>query len=352
MRLPAVVPPRGRDEAIDAFRGFSILLMVLANYLADVAVVPAWLKHAPDVGLTVIDLIAPFFIFAIGLTYGPSFRRRLSSHTPGRAAGKSLGRFLAFLGIGAIISAGQTALGMNGTGRDWGVLQAIGAAGLITLPTLFLKPRWRGLLGLGLLALYQVLLDSSWLPIVLGSPHGGIHGSLSWAAMMVLVTALADGVALSDVSAPWPLAIWSAAAAAAGIALALLLPELASVSKNRVSASYVLVSLGVSGLLFSLFRLGLSRPGARLPLLRSWGRNPLLLYVLHYILLAMVVLPGVRWWHVDASPVLTAAQSVAIVVILSLIAWRLERRGLILSLYRRRGQGSRTENPWYHPCVH
>jgi len=47
--------------------------MVLADYLAGPEVVPAWLKHAPDVGLTVIDFIAPMFLVAIGLTLGPSF---------------------------------------------------------------------------------------------------------------------------------------------------------------------------------------------------------------------------------------------------------------------------------------
>ena len=48
-----------RIEAIDQYRGIAVILMVIANYLADVTTVPGWLKHAPDVGLTVIDLIAP-----------------------------------------------------------------------------------------------------------------------------------------------------------------------------------------------------------------------------------------------------------------------------------------------------
>ena len=61
-----------RFDAVDQFRGLAIVLMVLANYLAGVDIVPAWLRHAPDIGLTVIDLIAPFFIFAIGITYGIS----------------------------------------------------------------------------------------------------------------------------------------------------------------------------------------------------------------------------------------------------------------------------------------
>jgi predicted acyltransferase len=66
-----------RIPSIDQFRGFAILTMVLANYMGGVSLIPAWLKHAPDIGLTVIDLIAPFFIFAIGLTYELSFHRRI-----------------------------------------------------------------------------------------------------------------------------------------------------------------------------------------------------------------------------------------------------------------------------------
>jgi predicted acyltransferase len=107
--------------------------MVLANYMGQVQVIPAWLKHAPDVGLTVIDLIAPFFIFAIGLTYGLSFHRRLERDGALAAYSHFFVRFLTIVGLGAVISAGETALGDNPSGVDWGVLQAIGMAGLITL---------------------------------------------------------------------------------------------------------------------------------------------------------------------------------------------------------------------------
>ena len=52
---------KSRLDSIDQFRGFAILLMVLANYLSRIQSVPAWLKNAPLVaGLTVVDLIAPF----------------------------------------------------------------------------------------------------------------------------------------------------------------------------------------------------------------------------------------------------------------------------------------------------
>src|SRR3972149_430728 len=101
------LPDSGRIEAVDQYRGIAVILMVVANYLADVANIPAWLKHAPDIGLTPIDLIAPLFIFAIGLTYGSSYRRRRDRDGLGRTGCYFLRRFLALIGIGAIILAGE-----------------------------------------------------------------------------------------------------------------------------------------------------------------------------------------------------------------------------------------------------
>ncbi len=327
-----------RSHALDMFRGFAILAMVLANYLADIAVVPAALKHAPDVGLTVIDLIAPFFIFAIGVTYGPSFRRRLETGTLGSAAGRFVRRYLAFIGIGAVISAGEAALGMGDSIVQWGVLQAIGAAGLIAMPAMALSPGWRLAAGIALLGVYQVLLDASWLPMVLGSSHGGLHGALAWAAMLIVSTAIADDSRAAarsrgGTAASVPrLALWGAGALAAGIALAGLLPELAPVSKNRVSASYVLVSVGSSAILYSAFTAAADSLKLRVPILESWGKNPLALYMLHYLLLGLVVLPGVEWWHAGAPPWLVACQAVALIGVLSLVAWGMEKKGVIVSL--------------------
>ena len=122
-----------RISSLDQFRGFAILTMVLANYMGAVIIIPAWLKHAPDIGLTVIDLIAPFFIFAISLTYGLSFRKRYERDGALKTYTQFLVRYLAIVGMGAIISAAETAVGENPSGIDWGVLQAIGMAGLITL---------------------------------------------------------------------------------------------------------------------------------------------------------------------------------------------------------------------------
>ncbi|HWQ46026.1 MAG TPA: heparan-alpha-glucosaminide N-acetyltransferase domain-containing protein [Longilinea sp.] len=329
MTQTASEPHKPRFSSIDAFRGFAIMTMVLANYLAGVEWIPAWLKHAPDVGLTVIDLVAPFFIFAIGLTYGISTRRRQQRDGSKAMTGHFVRRWLALIGIGAILSAAEMAVLYNNGDADWGVLQSIGVAGLLTLPMLF-TPTWvRFLTAGGLLVVYQILLNNGWLYPVLSSSHGGIMGCLGWAGMLILTTALADIFHSTKVSRWWfalaalvvLLAGWGAAET-----------PWALISKNRVSSSYVLVSTGISGLVFFVFYLLTDKAGWGARLLSWWGQNPLLLYIAHYFVLSIVVLPSAAGWYGQAPLWLVITQAVGLLVILSVFAWWLQKKHWIISI--------------------
>jgi len=321
-----------RLESIDQFRGFAILTMVLANYLGGVKSIPAWLKHSPDIGLTVIDLIAPLFIFAIGLTYGLSARRRVASDGPGKMFNHFFERYMALLGMGSLVGIGGAWLGFDDREVGWGVLRAIGVAGLVALPFIRLSVWAR--LGVGLLFLgtYQVLLDRFWLEIVLGASHGGIQGSLGWAAMLILATALGD--LFHDRSQGARRYLGAVAfALVLGSALSFWVP----VSKNRISASYVLISLGSSGLLFAAFfllvnRLHVRQPQILIRLLSAWGKNPLLLYLLHYLLLAAYALPRRSGWYAEAPPWLVILQVLGMIGILSWVGWYLQQKKWIFSL--------------------
>ena len=68
---------KGRSNSLDAFRGFAIVMMVLASAMLTWAL-PAWMSHAqtpppehafnPEiVGITWVDLVFPFFLFALGV---------------------------------------------------------------------------------------------------------------------------------------------------------------------------------------------------------------------------------------------------------------------------------------------
>ena len=311
----------GRSLAIDRYRGALVWLMVAGNFLGGVAAVPAFLKHAPDIGLTVADLVAPCFVFAIGLTMGASFARRRREHGLSAAIRHFLLRDLGLIGIGAILSAGGTALGQPST---WGVLQALGQAGLIALLVIGL-PTWaRFAIGAALLVGYQLALDAWTLPAVLGTVHGGIVGGVAWGALLICSTALADLWRRG----PGALALGSGAVALVALCSLLLVP----VSKSRVSLSYVLVTLAIAAIAFLLTDLGGRAVPRRPGYLAWWGENPLALYLAHLLVLALVVLPPVDWWTAGAPLWLAALQLAAIMTLLSLLAWRLHRRRVRMRL--------------------
>jgi len=319
-------PAPARSQATDRFRGLAIAMMVAANFLAQARCVPAWLKHAPDVGLTVVDLVAPFFIFAIGLTFGPSARRRLAREGAQATTLHFVGRYLALVGLGALFSLGEMRFAPE-PGRDqtWGVLQAVGVAGLLAFPAVFASVPARIAIGTALLAGYQAMLDREWLARVLATSHGGPEGSLAWTAMLVGATVLSD-LRSSRRGSSMPAA--AALVLAAGAALAFAVP----LSKNRVSASYVLVALGASGLVFAAFDAPPSAWRARVPMLDAWGTNPLLLYVLHQVLLSVFVLPSSPGWYVEAPGWLVALQCAALMGVLAAAARALAKRRLVFSL--------------------
>ena len=303
-----------RNLAIDRLRGALVVLMVVGDYLSGVHAAPAFLKHAPDVGFTIADSVAPAFVFVIGLNFGPSFWRRMQGGATG-AHQYFILRYFALIGIGAVISAGAT---IASEPTDWGVLQAIGVSGVIAL--LFIRlPTWaRFLIGVLLLWGYQYLLDTSMLSTVLHSVHGGLFGSLSWAALLVLSTAVAD---------VWRKGLFPFVLCCSFLVIAALVTVvLVPVSKHRVSLSFVMMTLAISAVVFLVVdrvsRAGFRRAG----ILCWWGENALVLYLLHLVVLAAFVTPPITWWYVQAPAWLVALQLAVNLFTLSVAAWWLHRR--------------------------
>ena len=316
-----------RSRTIDAFRGFALICMVIGNFLLGVVWVPAWLKHAPDIGFTIVDLGAPAFMFVIGLNYVTSARRRFEKDGSVAATQHFVVRYLAILGLGSLFGAGQVLLQVNEISINWGVLQAIGFAGLVTLPVIRWRSWQRLLIGLVLLFAYQFMLDRFWLANVLASPHGGMLGSVSWAALLILSTVLADLV-----HRPTKGYAYLLTASTFSILLALILATWFPISKNRVSSTFVLFALGWSGWFFCLFHILVYRFRWNLSLLVMWGRNPLILYILHLMLQGLLTLPFMSTWGPNAPPWLVFIQVSLLLVALSFFARLLDKKKMYFSL--------------------
>jgi predicted acyltransferase len=316
-----------RLASIDCFRGFAVLVMVLATFLFGTNVLPDWLRHAPDGGITLPDFGAPLFIVAIGLTYAVSLHRRWARDGPRRALWHFLRRALILFAIGLAMAVIWTRLGLNESGVYWGVLQSIAVAIVLALPFLMLPSSARAVAGLALLAVYQFIFIPLWLDLVLGAPHGGLPGCLGWASLLILATSCSD-LLFRAAGREWALPVAGILATAGALALSLIVP----ISKTRVSASYVLLGLGTSVLLLWVFHLLVDRRGVRIAWLAALGKNPLLIYVLQYVLLAPFALPGVPWWYEQAPIWLTIVEAAAFVAAMVAMARFMEKRNWILSL--------------------
>ena len=318
---------QNRFHYIDLFRGLAIFGMVLANYLAGVEWISPWFKHARDAGFTVIDLVAPMFIFAIGLTYKRSFDQRFSRDGARKTYQHFVTRFFAILGMGALLSAGEVLMAVDGQTINWGVLQAIGVAGIVTL--LFIRlPGWlRALIGLLIIGFYQFMLNHFWLGIVLTNPHGGLLGSISWSAMLIFATVLSD-IFFAYTHGEKRLI----GASALVVLFALVLTIWTPISKNRVSLPYVFLSTGLSGLIFAACVILVEKFHFHSRLLSVWGENPLLMYLLHMILLGIVYIPGIPAIYAQAPVWLVILEALLLLGILSAVAFSLDRKKVFLSI--------------------
>lgn len=75
-------PSSNRLVFLDAMRGFTIAAMILVNFPGDEDHVFAPLRHTVWNGLTPTDLIAPFFLFIVGISIVLSYKSRLATAEP------------------------------------------------------------------------------------------------------------------------------------------------------------------------------------------------------------------------------------------------------------------------------
>jgi predicted acyltransferase len=157
---PAVLEPRAsvttqttRSIALDAFRGLTVALMLLVNNISLDAATPAMLQHAPwGGGITLTDLVFPWFLFAAGTAMPFAYQ---SAHKRGAVglewAKRALSRTVWMFGLGCLVTsavAHRPILGM-------GVLQLIALASLVGA----VAYPWRTLVRVGIAA---ALLVAYW----------------------------------------------------------------------------------------------------------------------------------------------------------------------------------------------
>ena len=210
--------PRARLLSLDAFRGLTILGMLLVNNTALDTATPAQLSHAPwDGGVHFADLVFPWFLLIVGVAIPYSAASQRTRALPSwRRHLKILGRAGSLVLLGCLVSS-------SSAGRPvfyLGVLQLIGLAYLVgallyRLPTaarltavgVLLVGHWAALrfvpvpgLGVGVFReqanLVQYLNDLYLRPLHLQ----GIISVIPTAALVLIGTAVGDLFRRDEVS--------------------------------------------------------------------------------------------------------------------------------------------------------
>jgi len=122
-----------RVISIDIFRGLTMAVMIFVNALSDVRGLPWWTYHAHanvDV-MTYVDMVFPFFLFAVGMSLPLSVAQRLKRNSSLLALFAHVAvRVVGLIVLGEILAnaekADSTRMGMSGS--TWALLALICAA--------------------------------------------------------------------------------------------------------------------------------------------------------------------------------------------------------------------------------
>lgn len=153
--------------SLDAFRGLTIIGMLLVNNAALDTATPSHLKHAAwNEGLTFADMVFPWFLFIVGVAlpyaYASFYRKSKSTW---QYLIKTLSRALVLILLGCLIDSSIAKTPVIGLD----VLQLIGLAFLAGALLYMLPQAWR-------LSIAAILLIAHWALIVFGSAPGITRG--------------------------------------------------------------------------------------------------------------------------------------------------------------------------------
>lgn len=151
--------------SLDAFRGFTIIGMIIVNTPGSWDYVFPPLRHAAWNGLTPTDLVFPFFLFIVGVSIVLAYTKRLKSNAPkGEMVTKIIKRSILIFAFGL-------ALNLIGSQFDHfripGVLQRIAIVFLVcSLLFLYTNLRTQIWIGITMLIVYYMAMMLVWVPDV------------------------------------------------------------------------------------------------------------------------------------------------------------------------------------------
>ena len=398
-----------RIKSIDRFRGFCVFAMLIFQFLKNFPSLGFFSRLADHSlengivilpGMTLADIIAPAFIFAIGLTFALSFVKWEKLYGAKYAIIHYLERALSIIGLGTFLALCNKILDMFGgnytlNAFDWTVFafSVIALIGLI-LRLLALIPAWKKKLSpvaeqifyialscLGIMNLiitsidyasvvngsafmynYWVTLQDIGFAILLAFPfvkakswvkflgaslitivfsiyhqignnrelldvivHGGVVGGFGWGAMLIFDMFIAD-LYFKDNKIAF---IVSALFCAVGV---MATQWLGTINMGSCSPTFILVGVGLSGLIFEIFEFTDKYYKSKFDPLVWWGKNPIIMFLVEFFVIGVYTslmpasaLGGASIW-------LAIIQGVIAVVALTAFTYLLAKKKKSISL--------------------
>lgn len=157
--------PQSRLISLDAFRGFTIIGMIIVNTPGSWDYVFPPLRHAEWNGLTPTDLVFPFFLFIVGISIVLAYSKRVKSNAPKmEMVQKIIRRSIIIFALGIALNLISSNFEHF---RIPGVLQRIAIVFLVcSLLFLFTKQRTQIWTGILLLVGYYLAMMLVWVPDV------------------------------------------------------------------------------------------------------------------------------------------------------------------------------------------
>lgn len=267
--------PKTRWKAADELRGFAILLLFIFNGFHSFSATPLWLKHAPVGKYFIFDMVAPLFLFAVGLSYVMSFEKRSALDGKLSAILHIFKRGLILILFGSV---GDWLVNQNFS-FHWGTLEMIGLCGIIALPAMILLPLKRISLAFALIIIWQMLLGSPGITETIGihSSMGGPVATISWVSSLLIASAFCqwkDKLGKSEYFSTVFVTILVLHLMAVGS------QSLFVINKLTVNAPYMFFSLQLTVTTFFIFYLKELYGFRPLSILESLGKNALTLYMI------------------------------------------------------------------------
>ena len=281
MPTSEMIKKKKRVASIDAFRGFTVLAMIFVIQVAqykDLPLTGSWFGSAPvsqfkhaaavegagGIGCTFTDLVAPFFVFIVGMCIPLSRRRR------GKEWWNHVGtRTFLLIVLGVIYISLILKLSYW-----WGILQAIGVAYFMGAVFMLFPSLWRWIAVFAILGFHAFMshhfhwwttLGEEGAPFLTianlaGDPlrpltvHCTPWASISWGAITIVGTLLGEAILTrSHKKIITQSLIIGAVFTGIGYAVHRFNWPHYAMNKDTVSASYSLFTSGVSAFTFLIF---------------------------------------------------------------------------------------------------